>query len=377
MPKVDLPALRAFLCIQTKYFSLAHSLLHCPSMLRFVCRSGRSLANPSKEHSFATLPTCRLIQSIPAISTGYSSLLSLFKTYGFTETQIKHVIQMRPKLLILDPHKTLKPKLDFFRSVGVADRHLPKFATVNVMRRSLDKCIIPAYHLLKTIVKTDTNMISMMKRSIAVLLQNPQKPLLINVGVLRDEGVSESNIVFLLVDQPRALLYNSDKFSAVVRTVKGMGFDPSTRVFTIAIQGLTSMSKSTWESKLEAYRSWGLSEEDVRLAFRKQPFCMIASEEKIMRIMDFLVNKMGYDATLIAKYPAIILLSLEKRIVPRCLVVQALVSKGLFGRRKCSIYSVLKMTEENFFKRFVVKFKKEVPHLLDLYEGRSVNVSKC
>ncbi|KAK9125875.1 hypothetical protein Scep_014721 [Stephania cephalantha] len=48
-------------------------------------------------------------------------------------------------------------------------------------------------------------------------------------------GFSESNIVSLLVDQPRALLKTSNKFTEIVNAVKEMGFFPQTSMFNIAI----------------------------------------------------------------------------------------------------------------------------------------------
>ncbi|XVE82102.1 hypothetical protein DITRI_Ditri15bG0120200 [Diplodiscus trichospermus] len=72
------------------------------------------------------------------------------------------------------------------------------------------------------------------------------------------------------------------------------------------------------------------------------------SEDKIMAIMDFLVNKMGFDSTLIAKQSSILHWSLEKRIVPRALFVQELLSRGLINDLKLS---VLFDTSEKVFLR--------------------------
>ena len=49
---------------------------------------------------------------------------------------------------------------------------------------------------------------------------------------------------------------------------------------------------------------------------------MLLSEEKITEAVDFLVNKMGCPSAVIARNPIIILFNLEKRIIPRCLVIQ-------------------------------------------------------
>lgn len=48
-----------------------------------------------------------------------------------------------------------------------------------------------------------------------------------------------------------------------------MGFDPSKRIFVAGMSSLVSMSQSTWEKKVDVYKSWDLSEADILTAFRK------------------------------------------------------------------------------------------------------------
>ncbi|MBA0849973.1 hypothetical protein Goshw_023592 [Gossypium schwendimanii] len=151
------------------------------------------------------------------------------------------------------------------------------------------------------------------------------------MNVLRGIGVPESNILLLLNRQPRSLLYNPVRLKEIVEEVKGMGIDSSTTKFLAAVIALTSMSKSTLEKKFDVYRRWGWSDQEIREAFQRYPSCVTASEGKIMAIMDFLVNKMGYHSNLVAKQPSIFSQSLEKRIVPRALFARELLSLGFTG----------------------------------------------
>ena len=75
-----------------------------------------------------------------------------------------------------------------------------------------------------------------------------------------------------------------------------MGFNPSTMKFAKALHVLQAMSKSTWERKVNVYQKWGLSGDQICLAFRRNTWCMAVSEDKIMRVMEFLVNKMGMES---------------------------------------------------------------------------------
>ncbi|OVA06460.1 Mitochodrial transcription termination factor-related [Macleaya cordata] len=299
------------------------------------------------------------------------SVLTFLENNGFTKPYISKIITNRPRVLLSDPYKTFKPKVEFFNSIGLSGLDLTKILSknINILLRSLENHIIPTYAFLKSILHTDQNVISTLNRSTWVLLEDPGKRIVPNIGVLRDQGVPESNISLLLNTQPRALLVTADRFKKIVEEIKGMDFDPLQTAFVSAVHTLTSMSKSSWEAKLNVFRKWGLSEDQIRTAFRKQPKALTLSEKKIMAIMDFFVNQMGYNPSFLAEHPHLITYSLEKRIIPRCRVLRILVSKGLI-KKKFHLTSVLTIGEKSFLERYVIKNEKEVPELLKAFEGQ-------
>ncbi|XP_057485227.1 uncharacterized protein LOC130771600 [Actinidia eriantha] len=129
------------------------------------------------------------------------------------------------------------------------------------------------------------------------------------------------------------------------------------------------MAKSTWEKKVDVYRKWGWTEDEILVAFKKHPWCMTASEDKINGVMDFLVNKMGLESSLVARRPKLISLSLEKRTVPRCAVYQVLLSKGLINSNAISLMTFLMTSEKLFLEKLGNRHKEEAPELLQLYKG--------
>ncbi|XP_031273733.1 transcription termination factor MTERF15, mitochondrial-like [Pistacia vera] len=135
------------------------------------------------------------------------------------------------------------------------------------------------------------------------------------------------------------------------------------------MQAFVAMSQSTWEHKLDIFRGWGWSDEDIMLVFRKCPNFMNASERKIMNAMDFLVNKIGWQSTDIALCPDIFLMSLEKRVIPRCLVIKVLQSKGLV-KKKYNLSSFVKPFEKLFLDRFMTKYLDQVPELMNIYQRK-------
>nr|KJB49015.1 hypothetical protein B456_008G097700 [Gossypium raimondii] len=149
------------------------------------------------------------------------------------------------------------------------------------------------------------------------------------------------------------------------------------RLFLVALQALIQISKSTWERKFNVFKQWGWSDEDIVSAFEKYPRCMLFSEHKISENMDFFVNTMGCKSSYISNHPVLLSYSLEKRIIPRCSVLKALLSKGLI--EKFNVNSIMVCTEKVFLQRFVTPF--EDPYFLKLYEEKQTltldTMDKC
>ncbi|KAK9288945.1 hypothetical protein L1049_017416 [Liquidambar formosana] len=95
------------------------------------------------------------------------------------------------------------------------------------------------------------------KRTSWILAFNLHRYASPNVDVLRDSGVPEASITFLLAIQPATFVTTCDKFKELIEEVKRMGFDSLRLKFVKAIFVLKSMSKSTWDRKGEVYKSWG------------------------------------------------------------------------------------------------------------------------
>lgn len=146
-----------------------------------------------------------------------------------------------------------------------------------------------------------------------------------------------------------------------------LGFETSKTMFLIALRAKL-VRKSLWERKVEVYRKWGWSQEVVLSTFVRNPWCMLVSEGKIEAMMEFCVIHLGWDALLFAKYPVLVALSLEKRVVPRAAVLQFLLSKGLV--KDVNWASAFLVSDKIFLQKFVVSFEKEADRLLKLYEEK-------
>ncbi|KAJ4961070.1 hypothetical protein NE237_020980 [Protea cynaroides] len=299
------------------------------------------------------------------------SVIELFCTHGFDNTHVANLITKYPPLLLANPVKILKPKIEFFQSLGFSTSDLGKFflSNKNILRTSLQKQIIPTLNFLKTFVHTNENLISALKRSRGAIFGNKIKGVLEpNVASLRSYGVPDSHISKMIIFRPMALTLNSLRFNDVAARVNSMGIDPKSCSFFLAIFSLTVMSQQKWEMKREAFKSFGWSDDEFHLAFKVQPMVMLSSEKKLRRLMDFFVKDLHLKPSAVAKYPNLFLLSLERRIIPRCSVLQLLMSKGLVGK-DVNILTVLNSSKQSFEKRYVIRYEEEASEVIKAYEG--------
>ena len=350
--------------------------------------SSTSISTSEKSHPFTVsylVNSCGLSHKDALSASKYihfeapekpNSVIAFFNSHGFSKTQTSKIVKTEPQLLLSDPDKTLLPKLQFFYSKGASKPDVAKIVASSpaIMRRSLENQIIPSYNFFKDFLQSDKMAITVVKRFSRILLFDIHTYVASNMNALQEFGVPKSNIAGLLRNQPMAFMVRPNLFRENLEEVKKMGFNPSQMKFVIAVQAIRAGGKSSWERKIDIYKSWGWSEEEIRLAFTKSPWCMIYSEDKIMTTMDFFVNKMGRESSLIARRPVLISHSLEKRIIPRYSVVQVLLSKGLIDK-DFSLPTVFQSTEKMFLHKFVNVYKEEAPELMKLYQEK-INLSE-
>ncbi|KAM2595299.1 hypothetical protein TB2_039875 [Malus domestica] len=307
------------------------------------------------------------------------AVLAILRNHGLSETQITNIVRNRSEVLQLDPEETLLPKLEFFRSIGVSRQDLAITLSYmpQLLTTSLENRILPTYNFLRSLL-SEKNVASVLKHGSWIFVEGHSKKVEPKIRILRELGMSQFCISRLIAYYPCTLMLKPKEFCQVVDEVKKMGFDLGKVTFLMAMRALCGKSKVRCNRNQEVYKNWGWSEDDALTAFRKNPQCMITSEEKIMQVMDFLVNKMGWSSTTIAKYPIVLCYSLEKRIIPRCSVVKVLLAKGLLKDvENVSLCSLLSPAEKGFLERFVARYIDEVPQLLSVYQGKVELKDKC
>ncbi|KAH0981343.1 hypothetical protein GBA52_008520 [Prunus armeniaca] len=298
------------------------------------------------------------------------SVLALVRNHGLSEAQLSKFVRLHPEVLLADPEQTLLPKLRFFISLGVSKEDLAKTLAFcpQILSRSLEKEILPDYNFLRSLIP-EKKVVSVLKNSSWFFFEGHSKNVVPNIGLLRQLGMPQSCIYLLLAHYINVLMVKHERFGVVVGKVKEMGFNLEKATSVSALRVLCGRHKSVWNRSWELYRSWGWSDDDILSAFRRYPQCMIHSEKKVMEVMDLLVNNMGWPSRKIAQYPVVLSLSLKRRLIPRCSVVKVLFLKGVIDEN-LRLGSVLLPVEKHFLEKFVTTYLKEIPQLLNVYQGK-------
>lgn len=207
------------------------------------------------------------------------------------------------KCFCLVLRKPLCPRLNFFHSIGISSSDLPKMFAIcqGLFTRSLENRLIPNFNTLSNLLQSIEKTIVLIKFFPYIVFHDVEYYLIPNVKILPDIGVSESNIVKSIYSLTRLFHAATKNVEKNVAVVKEMGIDPLSSQFISAIKAKVA----------------------------KNPWSMILSIDKIMAAMDIFVNQKGGESSFIAKRSRLILLSMEKRIVPRVAVIQFPLSKGL------------------------------------------------
>ncbi|KAA0064842.1 transcription termination factor MTERF5 [Cucumis melo var. makuwa] len=297
------------------------------------------------------------------------SVLALFNAYGFTPSHIASIFSKQSCLLLADPDTTLKPKIEFLSKNGISGNLLADVICrdPHILHRSLDKQIVPCIDfLINFFGSTDGVVLLFSAGGGTRVLETFSESMAPNVEVLRANGVPDSNIAKMLSLRPIALSKDVEHFIDIVEKTKEMGLNPSSLMFIHGMCMIASMSKDKWLSKVHLFKSFGWSDEQFQSMFLKQPFFMKRSEEHLKRMLDFFMNKWDWTLEDVSKYPVLLNLSLEKRVIPRSSIVQRLISKGFIKRK--SFGKALQRPEQWFLEKFVMKYLSEDPHLLEMYQ---------
>ncbi|KEH37229.1 putative transcription regulator mTERF family [Medicago truncatula] len=102
------------------------------------------------------------------------SVVTFFRNYGFSDSQLRDLIAKMPGLLSCKPFKTVLPKFQFFLSKGASNSDIVNLVCKNpvFLTASLDKKIVQTYELVCRFLQSDKETLALLNYN-ANLLCDP------------------------------------------------------------------------------------------------------------------------------------------------------------------------------------------------------------
>ncbi|KAJ4824667.1 hypothetical protein Tsubulata_043670 [Turnera subulata] len=297
-------------------------------------------------------------------------VIECFKAYGFADTHIGKAIEKFPRLLRRRVEPNLRPKLDYLIQIGFLGQLLPDLISKDlfILQRSLDR-LKARHRLLWPYLGSEERFVKGIFRYSWLFSRSFQKSLTANLDLLAQEGVPHSCVGTLIFVQPTAITRSPGRFASIVSTVKSIGVGPpSSPKFIHGVAALSRLSESSWNKRIELCMSFGWSGEEIWSAFRRFPYIISLSDEKMTNNLNFCMDTIKLERQDLITNPLLLHFSLEGRIRPRWNVLQVLKSNNRVGE-DIGVVWALSMSDKSFLQRYVTSYADKIPELLEMYPG--------
>uniref|UniRef100_A0ACD5X3T6 Uncharacterized protein n=1 Tax=Avena sativa TaxID=4498 RepID=A0ACD5X3T6_AVESA len=331
----------------------------CPATVSYLISRGFS---PTAAAATAASQKIRVVSTDKA-----DAVCALLTDYGFTDAEIVRTVRSAPTILIIDPERILRPKLDFLASFGFEPR---KLATAPfLLVRSLEKHIVPSIQFIRDIIGSDENLRIGFSRVPRALMADVDKNMRPVVEALRRCGLTDAAISKLLVIQMGVLMTSPDRICEIFEELKAIGMCISDSRFLYCVRAMCCIKRGTWRRKLALFQSFGLSEAEVVKAFKTQPMLFAFADENTKKKVRFLLDELKLGISDVIAQPVLLSYSLEKCIMPRCAVLSVLMKEGKI-QRDIKLVQALLGNARVFSTRYVVRHADDVPDVVKAYEGK-------
>jgi len=295
-------------------------------------------------------------------------LTYLESTLGVPAADIGRAVVMDPSFLCYNVERTLAPRVAELRGLGLSPDEIARLVPLapNSFRSRFLRDNVEFW--VANFGSFD-RLLRVLSWCSGLLTRDPDKTARPNVAFLRQCGLDISKVACA----PRfsALLFtmNLELVKETVQRVEELGIDRGARMFHHALAVLAFIGKEVVARRIRLLHSIGFSKDDVLAMVRKQPHVLGMSEKKLQGNMDFLARDAGLEVPYIVRRPALLMYSVERRLLPRHSLLKILKAKELLKDDR-DYYATASVCEKIFVEKFVHPFKKQVPGLIDDYASK-------
>ncbi|GJN28858.1 hypothetical protein PR202_gb17030 [Eleusine coracana subsp. coracana] len=287
---------------------------------------------------------------------------------GVPSADITALIALDPSFLCSNLERTVKPRIAELSELGLSREEIASLIPLspNSFRsRFLGRNI---EFWLKELGSFD-KLLQAVRMTSSLLRADPDKVIAPNVALLRQCGLNVSGMVAANIYSTRLFTKNPKLLQEAVERMEELGLKRGARMFGHALVVISLTSKVVATRRIQLLRKFGFSQDDVLEIIRKAPTLLAMSDQKIQGNMDFLMKDVGLDLSYIVRRPALLMYSVERRLLPRHCLLKVLREKGILNT-EVDHYSTFCMSEKRFLQKFVVAYDDNVPGLVDDYASK-------
>ncbi|XP_028793328.1 uncharacterized protein LOC114749029 [Neltuma alba] len=274
------------------------------------------------------------------------------------QRQIAEALRTATQASVLFPWKLrlyslFQPKIEYFQLLGFHGPELGELLSKNgiLLGCSLNKTLVPSVKCVRQIVNNKKDLIKVLQRYAEWIIPRQQR-VLDNAAFFKSCGIVGSQLSFLIKKNARLFAMRESLVRNYVSRAVNLGFSVNSRMLVHGLRTISSMSIVKFNRKLEIIQSCGFSRDEAMQMFRRTPGLLGRSETRLKFKIEVFLDKIMLPKSLLVNNPVILMLNMEKRVIPRWRVLKLLISKNLLMNNP-SFLRVLHMREEKFLEKYI------------------------
>ncbi|CAD6337157.1 unnamed protein product [Miscanthus lutarioriparius] len=290
------------------------------------------------------------------------AVLAFLSDLGLSEADIAAAVAYDPRLLCSEVERTLAPRLVELRDLGLSPSQIARLALVDPARFRRPTVVSKLQYYVPLFGSFE-NLLHALRSNAYLLSSDLERVVKPNVAFLMECGLDACDIAKLSIPVPRLITTNPERVRAMVERAEAVGVSRGTGMFRHALLAVAFLSEEKIKAKVEFLKTtFRWSDAEVGVAVSKLPLVLKHSKDRLRRMSEFLITKVGLEPEYIAHRPALLTYSLERRLMPRHYVVNYLKENGLLEQDR-SYYTAVQVSENVFMEKFIRPYKEAAPSL--------------
>ncbi|GJM86855.1 hypothetical protein PR202_ga02753 [Eleusine coracana subsp. coracana] len=244
------------------------------------------------------------------------AVLVFLADLGLSHKEVSALVASNPRVLCARIDRSLAPICAELRALGLSPSQIARLAQI-ANRYFLCRSFVSKVRFWLPLFGSSERLLQASDWNYWLLTSDLEKVVEPNVAFLKQCGLGAGDIAKLLVAAPRLVTMHPEYVQDAVRRATQLGVAPGSQMFRHALSTAGCIGQEKVDAKVAVLReTLGWSEEELGLAVSKAPRILVASEERLRRNAEFLLNEVGLPPQYIARRSVLLMYSLERRRFP-------------------------------------------------------------